>query len=142
MSPIGNLHELCDHIHSPQMVAPSGAAGITVTSNVAAWTLGNFSNDIIAADAVLLPFDIHWVIVSGEDANADYELVLYYGAADTECGRTAFTRTNAALTSHSMPMQTIIIPRKSRVRAKIMDSVGGSAATIKILYHTYDITTS
>lgn len=141
MSPIGNLHELCDHIHSPQMVAPSGAAGITVTSNVAAWTLGNFSNDIIAANAVALPFDIHWIVVSGESVNADYELVLYYGAADTECGRLTFVRTNVLLGSHSMPMQTIIIPRNSRLRAKIMDSVGGSAAIVKVLYHTYDTIT-
>ena len=64
MDSIGKLYEMAHHIHSKQQVAPSGAVPITVTSAGGAWTLGNFSNDIIAAAAVTFRYDIHFVIIS------------------------------------------------------------------------------
>jgi len=128
---------LDDHAHSVQKVSPSGAAGIAVTSGAGAWNLGAFSADIIAAGAVALPFDIHGVDIENPDANAEYELVLYYGAADTEAGRCTFTRTNAITISRSTSMQTPLIPAGSRVRAKLMDSAGAASITIKIWFHTY-----
>lgn len=126
-----------EHIHSVQQVSPSGAAGVAVTSAGGAWALGNFSNDIIAPSFVALPFDIHWVSIAGESANAEYELVLYYGAADTECARLVFTRTNPTLRSSQLYCQSPILPAGSRVRAKLMDSVGGSSCNVKVMYHTY-----
>lgn len=126
-----------EHIHSIQQVSPSGAAGIAVASAGGAWTLGSFSNDIIAANQVNLPFDIHWVTLANSSTNADYELVLYYGAADTECARLVFTRTNPTLSSSQLRVQTPIIPANSRLRAKLMDSAGGSSCTVKVIFHTY-----
>lgn len=131
------VHITEEHVHSAQKVAPSGAAGIVVTSGVGAWNLGNFSNDIIAAGAEAFPFDIHGIDIGAPDANAEYEIVLYYGAGDTECGRATFTRTNALITSRSTTMMTPLIPAGSRVRAKLMDSAGGSSCTIKVWYHNY-----
>lgn len=130
-------HILEEHSHSAQIVRPTGAVPITVTSGGAAWTLGVFSNDIIAAADIASPFDLHWVIVSAPSANAEYEIVMYYGAADTECCRVAFTRTNVFVASIAMPTQTIIIPASSRIRAKMMDSVGGGTANVRVFLHTY-----
>jgi hypothetical protein len=126
-----------EHFHSVQMVRPTGAAGITVTSAGGAWTLGNFSNDIIVAGDVNLPVDVHWVVISNESANAEYELVFYYGATDIECARVAFSRSNPTLRSTELHVQTPILPAGSRVRAKLMDSAGGSACGVKVLLHTY-----
>jgi hypothetical protein len=126
-----------EHIHSRQRVSPSGAAAITVTSAGGAWTLGAFSNDIIAANQVAALFDIHWVCVASESANAQYELVLYYGPTDIECARVVFQRTNPTLASSQLRVQTIRIPANSRVRAKLMDSAGGSSCGVKVMFHTY-----
>lgn len=130
-------HYIEEHVHSPQEVAPSGAGAVALTSDAVGWTLGDFSNDIIAADAVTDPFDLHWAIIANADANAWYEVVLYYGATDIECARIAFARTNVFVTSITLPVQTIILPANSRVRAKMMDSVGGSGAEIKVFFHRY-----
>lgn len=130
-------HYLQEHFHGPQLVAPSRAAAIALTSAGGAWTLGNFSNDIIANGAVTSPFDLHWVVVEGPSANAWYEIVIYYGATDIECARVAFGRTAVFTNSVSVPVMTAILPAGSRVRAKMMDSVGGSAANIKVFYHIY-----
>lgn len=132
-----DLIEVDEHLHSVQMVRPTGAAGIAVVSAGGAWTLGNFSNDIIVAGTIALRFDLHWVSVAAESANAEYEMVFYYGPADTECARVVFTRTNPTLASTQLHVQTPILPAGSRVRAKLMDSAGGSNCTVKLMLHTY-----
>lgn len=126
-----------EHFHSVQLVRPSGAAAIAVTSAGGVWALGNFSNDIIAAGAVNALFDLHWVVISNESANAEYELVFYYGPTDIECARVAFSRSNPTLRSTELHLQTPILPAGSRIRAKLMDSVGGSSCGVKVLLHTY-----
>ncbi len=132
------LHELEHHIHSVQQVAPSGAMPVTVTSDGAAWTLGAFSNDIIAAAAVTFRYDVHWVVISTPSANASYEIVLYYGAGDTECARIKFTRDGAFVQSVTVPVITPLIPEGSRLRAKGMDSVGGKNVLVSVFFHEYD----
>ena len=131
------LEELEHHIHSVQQVAPSGAAPIRVTAG-AIWTLGVFSNDIIAADAVPDRFDTHWAVISDPSANAHFELVLYYGAEDIECARISFTRTGPFVASVSVPVITPILPKGSRLRAKLMGSVASITADIRVFYHVYD----
>ncbi len=126
-----------EHIHSMQKVAPTGAQGILLTSGVGAYTLGAFSGDIIAAGAETEPFDLHGVDIEAPSANAEYEIVFYFGAADTECGRVTFTRTNAITVSRSTMLMTHILPAGSRVRAKMRDSVGASSCTVKVWYHNY-----
>jgi len=132
------LEEIYEHQHQEQKVAPSGAAPVTVTSHGDAWTLGNFSNDILAAGFVTYYFDLHWVVLNDPNANAHYEIVFYYGPTDIECGRIAFTRTNIFLASLTMPIMTPILPPGSRIRAKGMDSVGGNGVGARIFYHVYD----
>ncbi len=135
--PNTDAHYIQEHLHSAQLVAPSGAAPIALASGGGAWTLGNFSNNIIAADAVTLPFDLHWVVVEGPSANAWYEIVLYYGGTDIECARAAWGRTAVFTNSISIPVMTVILPASSRIRAKMMDDTGGATAQIKVFYHTY-----
>jgi len=125
------------HLHSAQEVAPSGAAAVGLTSGVGVWTLGDFSNDIIAVDVVASPFDLHWAIVAAADANVWYEVVFYYGATDIECARTAFSRTNPFTNSITLPIQTLVLPENSRIRAKMMDATGGATAQMKVLFHRY-----
>ena len=131
-------HYIQEHLHSAQLVAPSGAAPITLTSGGGGWTLGNFGLDFIAADAVANPFDLHWLVVTGADSNVWYEIVLYYGGSDIECCRVAFGRTAVFTSSITVPLMTKVLAASSRVRGKMMDDTGGAVCTAKIFYHTYD----
>jgi len=127
-----------EHLHSPQEVAPSGASPVTLTSDAVAWTLGNFSNDIIAVDTINKVFDLHWIDIINPDANADYEIVLYAGATDEEICRVSFTRLGVLNRSFNYPLQTELLAAGSRVRAKMMDSAGGNTCKVKVFYHGYE----
>ena len=124
-------------VHAGGKIAPSGADPITITSGAGAWTLGNFSNDLIAAGAVSQSFAIHWMVISNPSQNAWYDIVLYYGDTDIECARTTFARENNFVNSINVPVQMRVLPAGTRVRAKMMDSVGGGSCDIKVIYHEY-----
>lgn len=131
------LEILNDHVHRPSLVSPTLAAGINVNDGGAAWTLGAFSADLIAAAAVPLQFDIHYISVELLSANDVYEIVLYYGAADTEYGRVRVTKNAAQDGTLNVPIQGPIIPAGSRVRYKMATATGGRNCTISVFYHTY-----
>lgn len=130
------IHVMEEHMHSAQLVYPTAAAPVLLTSGGGAWTLGAFAT-VVPALAIGAAFDLHWIILSNPSANEDYEIVLYYGATDIECARVSFTRNNVFVNSISIPLQTIIMPADSRIRGKMMDGTGGATAEVKVLYHTY-----
>lgn len=126
-----------EHIHSACKVYPTLASGITITCGTPAWTLGAFAT-IVPASTITSLFDVHWVSLENISAAGVYELILYYGATDIEAGRVRFTKTVTQDPTFNIPMQTIIIPANSQIRAKVASS-GAAANTvdISIFYHTY-----
>jgi hypothetical protein len=134
---MGRLKQLTEHIHSASKVAPSLADGIVVTGGAGAWELGAFSADIIAAGAQADDYDVHYVHIEATSANDEYEVVLYYGAGDTEAGRCRVLN-GTTLDSSTAPMMTPLISAGSRLRAKCASkSGGGDTVTISVQYHTY-----
>ncbi len=132
-----HVHIMLEHGHSPSQVYPTLAAGTTVVSSAVAWTLGNFVI-VVPASTVGLPFDIHYVSIEDLSANGVYELVLYYGAGDTECGRVRFTKNAVQDGTMNVPMQTILIPADSIIKAKLAtDNAVANTADISLFYHTY-----
>jgi len=77
------------------------------------------------------------MVISNPSQNAWYDIVLYYGDTDIECARTTFARENVFVNSINVPVQMRVMPAGTRVRAKMMDSVGGGSCDIKVIYHEY-----
>jgi len=127
---------LQDHVHHASLVYPTLANGVTVTEG-AAWTLGAFAQ-IVPASTIGDAFDIHHISIENISANGVYELVLYYGAGNTECGRVRFVQNAVQDTVMNIPMQTPIIPADSRIQAKVASAAGGvKTVDISLFYHTY-----
>ena len=127
-----------EHVHSPQKIAPTGAVAVTVTSGAGSWALGDFSNDILANGFVDHVFDLHWVDIAEPSINAEYEIVFYAGATDVEICRVSFSRANVLERSFTYPLQTDLLSAGSRIRVKMMDSVGDGACKVKVFYHEYE----
>lgn len=131
-----NLKEVLEHIHTASKVYPTLADGVQIDTDAAVWTLGAFAT-IVPADTITNDFDIHHISIEDISADSVYELVLYCGPTDTECGRVRFTRTTLTEAVLNIPMLTPIIPANSRIRAKLASSTGNDDASITIFYHEY-----
>ena len=118
VSLFGRLRELIEHVHEVQKVYPTLADGVTLTTAAGDWALGTIT-EIIPINTITAEYDIHEVLV--EDVNTQdktYELVLYYGAGDTECVR---------------------VPANSRIRAQLaIEDGSGKTAKVSLRYHEYD----
>ena len=132
----GTTHQLREHVHGACLCYPTLFNGIYIVSNVAAWTIGD-ATTILSASTVGSIYDIHFVNIETISANAQYELILYYGAGATECGRVRFARLNNNESANGVPIMTPLIPANSALTAKLACSTGGSSCNISIFYHTY-----
>ncbi|GAG91975.1 unnamed protein product [marine sediment metagenome] len=134
----GRNEQLIEHVHSAQKVYPTLADGVTLTTAAGDWALGTFVQ-IIPADTVTEEWDIHEILVEDVDTkDKTYELVLYYGADDTECGRTRFSSSTNKGGVPNGDMQTILMPANARIRGQLAIEDGGSkTAKISLRYHTY-----
>ena len=134
----GRLQQLIEHIHTRQYVYPTLADGVVLTTGAGDWGLGTIT-EIAPANAISFAFDIHEILI--EDVNTQdktYEIVLYYGGSDTECGRTRFAATSLKGGVPAVAMQTIIIPANSRIKAQLAIQDGGNkTAKISLRYHPY-----
>jgi len=134
----GRHKQVLEHIHSAQEVYPTLAAGVTLTTHATTWILGIIV-EIVPINTIAKEFDIHEVLV--EDVNTQdktYELVLYYGADDIECGRTRFAATSIKGGVPAVAMQTILIPANSRIRGQLaIDGGGSKTAKVSLRYHEY-----
>jgi hypothetical protein len=131
----GRSKILLQHLHSQGYVYPTGAAGVDVTANAAAWTLGAFA-EIVPINTITKAFDIHAIYLESISANDTYELVLY--AATTEASRIKIIRiTNSGLLL-TLPIQTAVLPPNTQIQAKLMNSAGSGVVKISVGYHQYD----
>ena len=135
----GRLEILEDHVHKPSKVYPTLAAGVTVTAENAGtnWTLVAFA-EIVPASTITEPFDIHHLGIEALSANTVYEIVLYYGATDIECGRVRVTKNANLDATLNVPIQTPVLPANSRVRAKVATpGDNGETVDLSVFYHVY-----
>lgn len=134
----GRLQQLIEHVHSRQYIYPTLADGVTLTTASGGWALGTIT-EIAPVNAITFIFDIHEILV--EDVNTQdktYELVLYYGASDTECGSTRFAATSNKGGVPAVAIQTVLIPANSRIKARLAIQDGGSkTAKISLRLHPY-----
>ena len=127
-----------EHQHTEQLVYPTLADPITVTAHANDWVLGTIT-EIVPASTITEHFDIHEVSIETVSVkDKTFELVLYYGATDIECGRSRFS---SATNKGGVPngsFMTPIIPANSRIRAQLaVQDGGGQSCTISIRYHVY-----
>ena len=102
---------------------PTLAAGATVVSGAADWTLGAFAT-IVPASTITELFHIHCLSIESLDKNATFELVLYSGDADTEVSRTRFTAIGGFWGNAHYRIDSPFVAANSRIRAKLASSDG------------------
>jgi len=131
---------IADHIHSVAMVYPDLDDSITVTAedDVTTWTLGPLV-EIVPADTITEPFDIHFLFIASISNNSEYQLNLYQGAGDELIAEIPFTREGVQDGAvRPLVVMTPMIPAGARIRAALASAAdNGETVTIKVGYHTY-----
>ena len=121
-------------LHTKQLVYPVLATPVTLPADGTAWTYGTLTQ-VVPINTIASDFTIHEVMVSAMSANANFVGRITYGAGDTEWSFFSLTRGGAQIASVVIPIQGIVIPANSAVKAQIADSVGTSTLALKIAYH-------
>lgn len=109
--------------------SPSMAAGVTVTADAAAWTLGIPSNPILESAA---PITITGISFENLSAAVTYELVLYAG--EVEIARVRVSGTAAQF----VPLNTPILDAASVITAQVASS-STNADTVSVSVRYVDV---
>lgn len=127
------------HLHPASLKCyPTLASDVAlVCGDGAPWTLSAFT-EIVPASTIASNFDIIGIVISGA-AQDQYELVLYYGASDTEFGRVRFAAGAAGTHVGFIPFESPMIAANSKIRAKLagLAGVDESGCGISIVYHIH-----
>lgn len=136
---LGYLNSLYQHVHQQARVYPSLADGKVVTGGAGAWALGSFV-EIIPANTITGPFDIHYINFEDASATDTYQLILYsgLGGAEIEIGAVKTKRETATSGTTNVPIQIPAQLANARISAKVASKSGGSdTVTISVYYHLY-----
>ena len=126
------------HVHAPSIIYPRDAAPVTITSGVGAWVEGT-KVEIIPADTITDPFDIHFVNLGAISENDNYVLKLYSGAALAEVfwGEVSFSRDTNQMRAAYVPIQGGPVDANIRISASLLSSIGSNTVDIKLYTHSY-----
>ena len=132
--------DLAANINTIVAVYPTLANGIDVISANTDWVLGNVT-EIVPATTIGSDFHIHGIIIEALDRDAVFELVMYYGAGDTEVARVRWAQTGGFFGNMSLDTITgVQIPADARIRAALASSNGTAliaTARISLRYAIY-----
>ena len=129
------LEHIEDHIHSNSFIWPILGAGETIISHNTAYTLGT-AVVVVAADAIALPFDIHYI--NGDmDDNGEYDL--YFFAGGVAMGSCVVKKSATKDFFDGRFMLTRKVAANAEITVQMAHSVGSLAeiTNFKMEIHTY-----
>jgi len=131
------------HIHGASFIYPDKVDPILLTSSVAAWSITGDAIEVIPANAITKPFDLHWCSVWDISAVLYGVIDIFAGPAEAlvkigaiDVGRTAnFSRESA------MPVQIPQQEANTRISCRFSDNTT-SARTLRVKFygHVYSNT--
>jgi len=131
------------HIHGPSFLLPKYASPVTLTSAAGAWAVTGDKIEVIAANAIIHPFDLHWCSISTISADLDGIIDIFAGNAEEEVliGAVDVVRTTAQSRENAMPVQIPQQPANTRISCRFADSTT-SARTVRVKFygHVYGTT--
>ena len=117
-----------------QKVYPTGDAGVTVTANAAAWTLGSYA-EIVAASTITNDFQITGVGINAVSGAGVHQLTLYAGTDVVADVRYPVLGTPASQVLYPLTVSTTKIDANTQIQAKLQtSSTNADTVTISIEY--------
>ena len=130
------VRDLYNANYTQGRVYPTLAAGVTVASANADWTLGTIT-EVIPANTINSAYHVSLVSIESCDENAVFELALYYGAANTLMSTVRFAVNGGFFGNQLYLVPSVKIPTKAKLSAALASSNGTAAVgtiTISVVY--------
>lgn len=135
----GGHYILQKHIHGIQKTYPYLADGIVITGGAGAWQLGN-KIEIIPANTILSPFDIHSINTGLASAADTYQIAIYSGSIGNEVfvGTTRVLKEAAQSSILTKHIISPLFPANTRISMALASkSGGGDTLSASLEYHEY-----
>lgn len=133
------LDEVYDNLNLERKVYPTLAAGATVVSAAADWTLGAYA-EVVPASTVTNNFHVLNVSIESMDKNAVFQLELYKGAGDDLITSVRFAVVGGFWGNSVYMVGAEEVEANARIRARLASSDGSAnqaTATISICYYEH-----
>lgn len=143
-STLAFLHTSYYHVHGASFIYPSKADPVLLTSAAASWaTTGNIV-EVIPANTITKPFDLHWISISDISAILYGEIDLFSGAVGEEVqinspyGAADVVRTSNFSREGSVRIQVPQQPANTRISCRFSDSTTSQRTVrVKLYGHVY-----
>lgn len=142
-SALGRLYILLNHAHGPSFTYPNNQNGLTITKDSGAWPGTNFpatKTEIIAANLITKPFDLHFMSISAISANGEYEIGIFSGLAGAEVLHHIIPVSRSSVQSQEgrFNIRTLFFPANTRISLALRGSPAGTESmTVKVTGHDY-----
>ena len=135
----GQNKQMLEHTHKAMLVIPTLAAGVTVSSCVAAWTLGAKIN--LVTSVIASPYDFHFLNVELMDDTDTHEFHIFKGAtagSGTVISMARVVKSANQDRAGAVPIMTPLLDANQKTFVRMANlAAAASTATISINYHTY-----
>lgn len=133
------LDEVYDQLNLERKVYPTLAAGTTVVSGAADWTLGAYA-EVVPASTITNDFHILNVAIESMNQNAVFQLELYKGAGDDLITTVRFSVVGGFWGNSIYVVGAEEVEANARIRARLASSDGlanQATATISLCYYEH-----
>lgn len=133
------LDEVYDNLNVERQVYPTLAAGATVISAAADWTLGAYA-EVVPINTITNNFHILGISIESMNQNAVFQLELYKGATDDLVTAVRFAVAGGFWGNSVYVIGAEEVAANARIRARLASSDGlanQATATISICYYEH-----
>lgn len=142
-SALGRLYILLKHMHGSTFTYPSNQNGLTITKAAGTWPGTDFpatKTEIVAANLITNPFDLHFMNTSAISANGEYEIGIFTGAAGAEVLKHIIPVSRSSVQSQEgrFNIRTEYFLANTRISLALRGSPAGTeSVTVKVTGHEY-----
>ena len=130
------VRDLYNANYTQGRVYPTLAAGVTIASANADWTLGTVT-EVIPVNTVTSAYHVSLVSIESCDEDAVFELALYYGASNTLMSTVRFAVSGGFFGNQLYLVPSVKVPANSKLSMALASSNGTAAVgtiTVSVVY--------
>jgi len=134
------VHTIEEHIHNDVFIRPDLSGHINVQKATGIWAAYPTPTEIIAANDITSPFDLHFMNLTGISSTGGYQIALYAGppGSETKVATFGFARNSVVSQEGTRLIMTRLFPANTRISAALSGNMNAQeSVNVKLEGHDY-----